>query len=107
MAYPQVPLALNEAKHISNVLLLLPVSVTEDRWARAAPEKLSTTALVETELEEEDEELETFQNKPVVEKLDDVIEYLRMTFKYCFWCKYQYPDQEMEGCPGSTEEDHD
>lgn len=79
----------------------------EDKWARAAPEKLSTTALMETELEEEDEELEMFQNKPVVERLEEIIDYLRTTFKYCFWCKYQYPDEEMEGCPGPTEEDHD
>lgn len=79
----------------------------EDKWARAAPEKLSTTALVETELEDEDEELEAFLSKPVVEKIEDITEYLRATFKYCFWCKYQYPDRGMEGCPGPSEEDHD
>jgi len=32
---------------------------------------------------------------------------LREEFNYCFWCKCTYPGEDMEGCPGLTEEDHD
>lgn len=61
----------------------------------------------EEDLEEADEELEAFNALEVGERLQRVVEYLRRAFHYCFWCKYHYPDVEMEGCPGATEEDHD
>ncbi|KAI1733364.1 putative G-patch domain protein [Xylaria scruposa] len=63
-------------------------------------------ALVE-DLDEEDEELDEFNELEADDKLRRLVEYLRKTHNYCFWCKFEYPDDSMEGCPGLTEEDHD
>lgn len=57
--------------------------------------------------EEEDEELEEYMALSVGERLEKLVVYLRDTYHYCFWCKYRYADAEMEGCPGTTEEEHD
>lgn len=59
------------------------------------------------DLDEEDPELDAFEALEVSEKLAGLVAYLRETHRYCFWCKLAYPDEEMEGCPGLTEEDHD
>lgn len=59
------------------------------------------------DLEEEDPELDEFNALEPDEKLRRLVEYLRKEYRYCFWCKCLYPDEEMEGCPGLTEEDHD
>lgn len=71
---------------------------------------LSRKALIEevdVELDQDDEELDTFEALSPSEKLDLLVSHLRDEWHYCFWCKYQYPDDAMEGCPGKTEEDHD
>jgi hypothetical protein len=62
---------------------------------------------VEEDLDEEDSELEEFEALDPKEQLRGVVEYLRYTHRYCFWCMHQYPDEEMDGCPGVTEGDHD
>ncbi|PWW78765.1 hypothetical protein C7212DRAFT_288720 [Tuber magnatum] len=54
----------------------------------------------------EDEELAEFEALGVGERLKRIVEYLRCKHKYCFWCKYQYPDEQMEGCPGLEEDLH-
>ncbi|KAF2099371.1 G-patch-domain-containing protein [Rhizodiscina lignyota] len=59
------------------------------------------------DLDEEDPELDEFNALPRAERLEKVVHALREQYNYCFWCKYQYPDRAMEGCPGLTEEDHD
>lgn len=59
------------------------------------------------EFDDEDPELEEFNALPVAERLQRVVKYLREEHRYCFWCKFAYPDPEMEGCMGLTEEDHD
>lgn len=59
------------------------------------------------DLDEEDPELDEFEALEVGEKLARLVAYLREGHRYCFWCKLAYPDEEMEGCPGLTEEDHD
>lgn len=59
------------------------------------------------DLDDEDEELDEFEALEVEEKLHRVVAYLREQHRYCFWCKFEYPDEEMEGCPGTEEEDHD
>ncbi|RYP64638.1 hypothetical protein DL769_006587 [Monosporascus sp. CRB-8-3] len=80
----------------------------DDEDDRRAAGRTDATAYATVEdLEEEDEELEEFDALEAEERLRRVVEYLRREFRYCFWCKYQYPDENMEGCPGSTEEDHD
>ena len=62
----------------------------------------------EVELEdEEDTELAEFNALEPAERLRRLVEYLRQTYNYCFWCKFRYPDETMDGCPGITEEDHD
>lgn len=66
------------------------------------------TSAVEQEIEEEDPELDAFNELPASERLMKIVLYLRERFRYCFWCKFRYEnDQEFEGCPGITEEDHD
>ena len=61
----------------------------------------------EEEFDEEDEELEAFNALEPKERLRRLVEYLRDEYHYCFWCKFKYPDEGMEGCPGLTEDDHD
>lgn len=79
----------------------------EDKQALGA--KLEPyTAAVEQEVEEEDPELDAFNAQEPAERLRKLVAYLRDTYRYCFWCKYRYEtDEELEGCPGLTEEDHD
>ncbi|KAH6666634.1 hypothetical protein B0J14DRAFT_659675 [Halenospora varia] len=59
------------------------------------------------DLEEEDPELDAFLVLEPAERLHKVVLHLREEHNYCFWCKFTYPDKEMDGCPGLTEEDHD
>lgn len=59
------------------------------------------------DLDEEDEELNEWEALEVEIRLKRLVEYLRKEYRYCFWCKFAYPDESMEGCPGTTEEDHD
>ncbi|TAQ86540.1 hypothetical protein B7494_g5145 [Chlorociboria aeruginascens] len=73
---------------------------------RAMGKELTQYTLVE-DLEEEDPELDAFNALDPAERLQKVVEHLRDEYNYCFWCKFSYPDKEMEGCPGITEEDHD
>jgi len=71
------------------------------------PDYKTAMATEEVELEEEDPELDGFNALEPSERLDKLIKYLRAKHRYCFWCKAQYPDDELEGCPGLTEDDHD
>ncbi|KAH6709638.1 hypothetical protein BKA61DRAFT_614686 [Leptodontidium sp. MPI-SDFR-AT-0119] len=59
------------------------------------------------DLEEEDPDLDAFNELDPAERLHKLILHLREEYNYCFWCKFTYPDKDMEGCPGLTEEDHD
>jgi hypothetical protein len=62
---------------------------------------------LEEDLEDQDPELVEFEALPVAERLEKLLIFLREEYKYCLYCGYQYPDADMEGCPGVTEEDHD
>ena len=57
-------------------------------------------------LDDGDEDLLEFEALPAAERLEKVIQCLREEYSYCFWCKYRYPDAEMEGCPGTSEDEH-
>lgn len=70
-------------------------------------EKNKTVYMPADDLDEEDADLDGFEALEVGEKLARLVGYLRERHRYCFWCKLAYPDEEMEGCPGLTEEDHD
>ncbi|KAG4433552.1 hypothetical protein IFR05_010977 [Cadophora sp. M221] len=59
------------------------------------------------DLEEEDPDLDAFNELDPAERLHKLILHLREEYNYCFWCKFTYPDKDMEGCPGLSEEDHD
>ncbi|KAI0022174.1 putative G-patch domain protein [Xylariomycetidae sp. FL0641] len=74
---------------------------------RRALGKARTEYVPVEDLEEADPELEEFEALAPDERLRRVVEFLRKEFHYCFWCKFEYPDQDMDGCPGSTEEEHD
>ncbi|KAL8950756.1 MAG: hypothetical protein Q9222_003230 [Ikaeria aurantiellina] len=60
----------------------------------------------EEDVEEEDPELEAFNALEAAERLQKIVIYLREKWRYCFWCKFQYPDVAMEGCPGLGEDEH-
>ncbi|EXF81537.1 G-patch domain-containing protein [Colletotrichum fioriniae PJ7] len=79
----------------------------EDADDRTALGKKQIVYVTAEDLDEEDPELDEFNELEDAEKLRRLVEYLRREHRYCFWCKYTYPDDEMEGCPGVTEEDHD
>ncbi|KAL5612381.1 hypothetical protein BROUX41_000090 [Berkeleyomyces rouxiae] len=55
----------------------------------------------------DDKELEEFEGLEPARKLNRLLVHLRETHRYCLWCKSAYPDAEMDGCPGITEEEHD
>ncbi|KAF2146602.1 uncharacterized protein K452DRAFT_199385, partial [Aplosporella prunicola CBS 121167] len=76
----------------------------DDKRALGKEEKIK---IVEEELEEEDPELDEFNALEPSERVAKLVQYLRDVHNYCFYCKFQYPDAQMEGCPGITEEDHD
>jgi len=63
--------------------------------------------VTEEDVEEEDAQVDEFNALEPEERLEKLVAYLRDKHDYCFWCKFQYPDDSMEGCPGITEEDHD
>ena len=76
----------------------------DDKRALGSAEKRN---VVEEEVEEEDAELEDFDSLSPQERLKKLVLYLRKNYLYCFWCKFQYANEDMEDCPGITEEDHD
>ena len=61
----------------------------------------------EEEVGEDDEELDEFLDLDGKARLRRSLEYLRQEHHYCFWCKFKYEDEKMEGCPGTEEDDHD
>lgn len=79
----------------------------EDEDDKKALGKSSITYATADDLDEEDEELDEFNALELGTRLSRLVMYLRETHRYCFWCKMAYPDAEMDGCPGVTEEDHD
>ena len=79
----------------------------EDKEDKRALGKHATQYNLVEDLEEEDPELDEFNALAPAERLQKLVIYLREEYNYCFWCKFTYPDKEMEGCPGLTEEDHD
>ena len=81
--------------------------VNEDDDDKRAMGKGPTQYKLVEDLEEEDPELDKFNALDPADRLEHLVKYLRSEHKYCFWCKYTYPDEEMDGCPGLTEEDHD
>ena len=79
----------------------------EDEDDKRAMGKSKTLYEVAEDLDEEDPELDEFNALEADEKLRRLVGHLREEHHYCFWCKFTYPDESMEGCPGLTEEDHD
>lgn len=61
----------------------------------------------EEDVDEEDDELDAFEKLEPEERLERLIGELRGRYWYCFWCKFRYEDERMEGCPGREEDDHD
>lgn len=57
--------------------------------------------------DEDDDELDAFEKLKPGERLEMLVTELRVRWWYCFWCKYRYPDERLEGCPGTLEDDHD
>lgn len=79
----------------------------EDEDDKRALGKGYTVYETAEDLDEEDKELEEFDALEIGQQLERLLVYLREKHRYCFWCKMAYPDSQMEGCPGLTEEDHD
>jgi hypothetical protein len=61
----------------------------------------------ESKQDDKDEELDEFNALEPQERLQQVVDWMRQNRRYCFWCKFKYSDDDLEGCPGPTEEDHD
>ncbi|KAM0481282.1 hypothetical protein ACHAPX_003385 [Trichoderma viride] len=76
----------------------------DDKMALGKKQTVYATA---DDLDEVDEELDEFNALDPGTRLSRLVMYLREMHWYCFWCKMAYPDAEMDGCPGLTEEDHD
>ncbi|KAL7771247.1 hypothetical protein CFE70_001190 [Pyrenophora teres f. teres 0-1] len=55
---------------------------------------------LENDLVDEDPELAEFEALPVTERLQKLLLFLRDKYRYCLYCGYEYPDADMEGCPG-------
>ncbi|TKA23067.1 hypothetical protein B0A50_07384 [Salinomyces thailandicus] len=55
---------------------------------------------------EADAELEAYEALTFAQRLEKIVQELRTRYRYCFWCKCQYADEEMEGCPGVSEDEH-
>jgi hypothetical protein len=79
----------------------------EDEDDKKAMGKAQSTYSLVEDLDEEDPELDEFNALEADERLRRLVVYLRKEHNYCFWCKFEYPDDTMEGCPGLAEEDHD
>jgi len=79
----------------------------DDRTALGKSPTQSAKYVTADDLDDEDAELDDFNALALDERLGRVVQYLRDEHQYCFWCKFSYPDTEMDGCPGLTEEDHD
>ncbi|KAF7877546.1 hypothetical protein EAF04_001221 [Stromatinia cepivora] len=79
----------------------------EDKDDKRALGKDRIQHTIVEDLEEEDPELDAFNLLEPAERLQKLVEHLRSEHNYCFFCKYTYPDDSMDGCPGLTEEDHD
>lgn len=79
----------------------------EDKEDKMALGKKTELEEVDIDIDDDDTELDEFEALEVFEKLDKLVAYLRERWHYCFWCKYRYPDEKMEGCPGTIEADHD
>lgn len=79
----------------------------EDKEDKMALGKKAELEVVDIDIDEEDAELDEFEALAASEKLEKLVAYLREHWRYCFWCKFRYPNEAMEGCPGTTEADHD
>jgi hypothetical protein len=67
----------------------------EDKEDRMALGKKHQLEEVDIDLDQEDEELDAFEALDPAEKLSRLVHYLRERWFYCFWCKYQYLDEEL------------
>ncbi|EGX96748.1 G-patch domain protein, putative [Cordyceps militaris CM01] len=79
----------------------------DDPDYKTALGKRDTIYTMAEDFDEQDQELDEFNALDVRERLERLLKHLREQHRYCFWCKMAYPDAEMDGCPGLTEEDHD
>ncbi|KAI1156798.1 putative G-patch domain protein [Nemania diffusa] len=79
----------------------------EDEDDKKAMGKTQTAYALVEDLDEEDPELDEFNALEVDDRLRRLVEHLRKEYNYCFWCKFEYSDDTMDGCPGLMEEDHD
>lgn len=61
----------------------------------------------EEDSEEVDEELHAFESLELEQRLRRLTDELREKWWYCFWCKCRYENEAMDGCPGTSEDDHD
>lgn len=81
----------------------------EDRAASRLEAHWMNVQVKDVELHEqndEDPELDAFQRLSFAERLERAVEYLRREYRYCFWCKFTYADDKLDGCPGLDEDSH-
>lgn len=78
----------------------------EDKFDQIALSRKAQIEEADIELDQDDGQLDEFEALPPSEKLEQIVTYLRNHWYYCFWCKYKYPDSAMDGCPGTSEDEH-
>ena len=95
-------------QHLSRLPRYEDTEADKEDWLAygSAEDSLVKEKMDEEELDEEDPELDAFNALEPAERLEKLVEHLRRVHWYCFWCKHQYDDQEMDGCPGLSEEEH-
>ena len=57
--------------------------------------------------DDDDRELDEFEALEPAVKLEKLVMHMRENHHYCFWCKAKYESQDMDGCPGIKEDEHD
>lgn len=63
---------------------------------------------ISTNREKSDKDYELYLLSEPLDKLEKLLNYMRHSHNYCFYCGCSFKDQEdlIEGCPGIHEEDH-
>ncbi|CCM01693.1 uncharacterized protein FIBRA_03757 [Fibroporia radiculosa] len=86
----------------------LKTSLNDDDLPATDTEKPDLSSLAYSE-EEIEEAAQFLQLKASHDKLQLLLDYLRQTYAYCFWCGTEYDDQEdmSQNCPGPDEDAHD
>ena len=98
-----------ERRRRYDLLQSLSRNTTYDDPDEDAQDRLALGQEVEDiEEEEADGDLEEYVHLPFEQRLQNVVEELRSSWFYCFWCKFRYSSKSAmeQECPGQSEDEH-